>query len=141
SLRDAAAVFDAGGDKIAINSAALQNPSLITEIAHRFGSQAVVVAIDVKRNNEHSYDVFAAGGRKRTGREILSWVREAQERGAGEILLTSMNRDGTGSGFDCELTAAVAQAVHIPGIASAGAGVDERLSWRVRAGWAGATLA
>jgi cyclase len=141
SLRDAAAVFDAGGDKIAINSAALQNPSLITEIAHRFGSQAVVVAIDVKRNNEHSYDVFAAGGRKRTGREVLSWVREAQERGAGEILLTSMDRDGTGSGFDCELTAAVAHAVHIPVIASGGAGGVEHFAEVFQAGCADAALA
>jgi cyclase len=141
SLRDADAVFDAGADKIAINSAALQNPTLITEIAHRFGSQAVVLAVDAKRTDEAKYEVFAAGGRQRTGREVLSWVREAQERGAGEILLTSMDRDGTGSGFDCELTAAVARAVHIPVIASGGAGTAQHFAEVFHTGCADAALA
>ncbi len=122
TLQDAMAVFDAGADKVAINSAALHNPALIETIANRFGSQAVVVAVDAKQMAEGSYEVFAAGGRKRTGRDVIGWVREAQERGAGEILLTSMDRDGTASGFDCMLTGSVVDAVHIPVIASGGAG-------------------
>lgn len=122
SLQDAAWVFDAGADKVAVNSAALHDPALITRIAQRFGSQAVVVAIDARRSNGGAYDVFASGGRIRMELDISAWAREVQERGAGEILITSMDRDGTGCGFDCELTAAVAQAVRIPVIASGGAG-------------------
>ena len=122
SLQDAASVFDAGADKVAVNSAALHDPALITRIAQRFGSQAVVVAIDARRSDRGGYDVFASGGRTRMEVDVVAWVREVQERGAGEILITSMDRDGTGSGFDCELTAAVAQAVRIPVIASGGAG-------------------
>jgi imidazole glycerol-phosphate synthase subunit HisF len=140
SLQDACDVFEAGADKVAINSAALQGPDLITRIASRFGSQAVVVAVDAKRTGE-TCEVFAAGGRKRTGRGVLAWVREAQERGAGEILLTSMDRDGTASGFDCELTAAVAAAVHIPVIASGGAGNPQHFIEVLRDGCADAALA
>lgn len=121
TLDDAAAVFDAGADKVAVNSAAVADPSLITRIAERFGSQAVVVAIDGRRNGNGA-EVFVAGGRKPAGREVVQWAREAEQRGAGEILLTSMDRDGTRVGFDCALTAAVAEAVQTPVIASGGAG-------------------
>lgn len=124
TLDDAAQVFEAGADKISINSAAIARPELISEIANRFGSQAVIVAVDGKRgdNPPEAAEVYVAGGRTPTGREVLQWVHEAEERGAGEILLTSMDRDGTGIGFDCELTAAVAGEVSIPVIASGGAG-------------------
>jgi imidazole glycerol-phosphate synthase subunit HisF len=122
-LSDAADVFDAGADKISINSAALADPFLISCIAERFGSQAVVVAIDAKRSaTGQQWDAFTCGGRTPAGRNVIEWAREAESRGAGEILLTSMDRDGTGSGFDCELTCAVADAVRIPVIASGGAG-------------------
>ncbi|MFZ0958336.1 MAG: imidazole glycerol phosphate synthase subunit HisF [Candidatus Sulfotelmatobacter sp.] len=121
TVADAAAVFDAGADKIAINSAAVHQPELITEVAMRFGSQAVVVAIDAKRRNS-SFEVFVNGGRVPSGRDVIQWARESEARGAGEILLTSMDRDGTRAGFDCELVRAVAQAVSIPVIASGGAG-------------------
>ncbi len=123
-LADAEAVFDAGADKIAINSAAVRDPALIGRIAARFGSQAVVVAIDARRKkNDHGgFEVFVAGGRTPTGRDAILWAREAADCGAGEILLTSMDRDGTKAGFDCELTQSVADAVSIPVIASGGAG-------------------
>jgi len=120
-LEDAASVFEAGADKIAINSAAVRDPALIGKIAGRFGTQAVVVAIDA-RKVDGSFEVFVAGGRVPTGRDAIQWAREAAARGAGEILLTSMDRDGTQSGFDCELVRAVAEAVSIPVIASGGAG-------------------
>jgi imidazole glycerol-phosphate synthase subunit HisF len=124
SLQDAAGIFEAGADKISINSAVLENPALIEEIAGRFGSQAVIVAIDARRGSAspQEAEVFAAGGRKPTGRKALQWAREAEQRGAGEILLTSMDRDGTRQGFDCELTEATAETVSIPVIASGGAG-------------------
>src|SRR5271168_1891646 len=109
TLEEAAAVFSAGADKISINSAALADPSLITCIAERFGSQAVVVAIDAKRCADTSrWEAFTRGGRTPTGRDAVEWAREAESSGAGEILLTSMDRDGTAAGFDCELTRAVA---------------------------------
>ncbi len=120
-LADAEAVFEAGADKIAINSAAVKDPSLIGKIAERFGSQAVVVSIDARRA-KGSFEVFVAGGRIPTGRDAIQWAREAAACGAGEILLTSMDRDGTKAGFDCELTQLVAGAVSIPVIASGGAG-------------------
>jgi|SRR5579872_2587579 cyclase len=123
TLEDAAAVFSAGADKISVNSAALANPKLITRIAERFGSQAVVLALDAKRRSEGSgWEAFTHGGRASSGRDAVKWAQEAESRGAGEILLTSMDRDGTGAGFDCELTCAVADAVRIPVIASGGAG-------------------
>ena len=124
-LSDASAVFDAGADKIAINSAAVKDPSLITKIAARFGSQAVVVAIDARRREgecEKTFEVYVAGGRTATGRDALVWAREAAACGAGEILLTSMDRDGTKTGFDCELVRIISDAVSIPVIASGGAG-------------------
>lgn len=125
SLEDAAAVFDAGADKVAVNSAALADPALIGRIAHRYGSQAVIVAIDALRvgnGNGASFGVKATGGRHSTGRDAVAWAAEAEQSGAGEILLTSIDRDGMRDGFDCELTRAVAGAVNIPVIASGGAG-------------------
>src|SRR5437879_5195641 len=140
TLEDAGAIFDAGADKISINSAAIADPSLITCIAQRFGSQAVIVAIDAKRGAS-GFEAFVAGGRTPTGHDAIEWAKEAEARGAGEILLTSMDRDGTGIGFDCELTKAVAQAVNIPVIASGGAGGAEHFVEVFRAGEADAALA
>jgi len=140
SLEDAEAIFDSGADKIAINSAAVADPSLITRIAEQFGSQAVVIAIDAKRTNGTA-EVFTAGGRKPTGRDALDWSREAERRGAGEILLTSMDRDGTNLGFDCELTAMIADAVQIPVIASGGAGSASHFIEVFERGHADAALA
>jgi cyclase len=139
-LDDAAAVFDAGADKIAINSAAVRDPTLIGKIAGRFGSQAVVVAIDA-RKSDAGFEVFVAGGRVPTGRDAVEWAREAAACGAGEILLTSMDRDGTQSGFDCELVRAVAEAVSIPVIASGGAGSARHFIDVFRDGRADAALA
>lgn len=143
TLQDAAGIFDAGADKISINSAAIANPALIGEIANRFGSQAVIVAIDAKRgeNTPQQAEVWVAGGRRPTGKKALEWAREAEERGAGEILLTSMDRDGTGKGFDCELTAAAAETVSIPVIASGGAGDAQHFVEVFSAGKADAALA
>jgi len=118
---DAAAAVDAGADKVSLNTAALTNPVLITALANRYGSQAVVVAIDAKRDGNR-FAVFARSGQDATPRDAVEWAREAQSRGAGEILLTSIDRDGTKAGFDCELTAAVSSEVSIPVIASGGAG-------------------
>jgi len=130
SADDAAQVFEAGADKVSVNSAALKNPQLIDDIGRSFGAQAVVVAIDARRDPEaadpvHDAQVFVQGGRKLAGRRVVEWAREAEQRGAGEILLTSMNADGMRTGFDCELTAAVSEAVGIPVIASGGAGTVE----------------
>ncbi|HTC79379.1 MAG TPA: imidazole glycerol phosphate synthase subunit HisF, partial [Terriglobales bacterium] len=121
SFEEAAALFDCGADKMTINSAAVVNPKLITTIAKRFGSQAVVVAVDAKRAGR-SYGVWVKGGTEPTDRDAVTWAREAQECGAGEIMLTSIDQDGMRSGFDCELTARVSEAVSIPVIASGGAG-------------------
>jgi cyclase len=139
-IEDAAAVFDAGADKIAINSAAVSEPALIGKIASRFGSQAVVVAIDAQKSGT-GFEVFVAGGRKPTGRDAIQWAREATACGAGEIQLTSMDRDGTRSGFDCELVRAVAEAVSIPVIASGGAGLARDFIEVFREGRADAALA
>ncbi len=141
SLEDADCVFDAGADKVSINSSALVNPGLITCIADRFGGQAVIVAIDAKRVGPNRYEAFAKGGKAPTGRDAMAWAREAEERGAGEILLTSMDRDGTGAGFDCELTRLVADAVRIPVIASGGAGSSAHFVEVFQAGHADAALA
>ncbi len=140
TLSDAAAVFDAGADKISINSAALADPGLISGIAERFGSQAVVVAVDAKRDRG-SWQAFTRGGRTESGRDAVEWACEAESRGAGEILLTSMDRDGTGAGFDCDLTRAVAEAVRIPVIASGGAGGAAHFAEVFRDGRADAALA
>jgi cyclase len=142
SRDEAMAVFDAGADKISVNSAALADPSLITRIAERYGSQAVIVAIDAKRiTGEAGFEAYARGGRKPTGRDAVAWAREAEERGAGEILLTSMDRDGTGAGFDCDLTRAVSEAVHIPVIASGGGGNTQSFVDIFQRGRADAALA
>jgi cyclase len=140
TLNDASAIFDAGADKISINSAAIADPSLITCIAQRFGSQAVIIAIDAKRTEDH-FAAWVSGGRVSTGRDAVEWAKEAEDRGAGEILLTSMDRDGTGKGFDCDLTRSIAQAVRIPVIASGGAGGSEDFVEVFRVGFADAALA
>ena len=139
-LSDAEAVFEAGADKIAINSAAVKDSSLIGKIAARFGSQAVVVAIDARRG-KGGFEVFIAGGRTPTGRDAILWAREAAACGAGEIMLTSMDRDGTQAGFDCELVQLVADAVSIPVIASGGAGSPQHFIEVFRDGRADAALA
>jgi imidazole glycerol-phosphate synthase subunit HisF len=133
SVADAQAVLDAGADKISVNSAAVARPDLLDELADRFGAQCVVLAIDAKRAGD-SWEVFVAGGRTATGRDVVDWAREGTERGAGEILLTSMDRDGTNDGYDLALTAAVADAVSVPVIASGGAGELEHLADALRAG-------
>lgn len=141
SLEEAAVVFDAGADKITLNSAAVADPSLITRIAHRFGSQSVIVAVDVRRTSGGDAAVYVSGGRVCVGRGALEWIHDAEERGAGEILLTSMARDGTREGFDCELTAAAATGVKIPVIASGGAGNVQHFVDVFVAGRADAALA
>jgi cyclase len=140
TLQDAEAVFDAGADKVSVNSAALRRPELIDEIGSRFGAQAVIVAIDGRRNGIHA-EVFVEGGRKATGRHVVEWAREAEQRGAGEILFTSMDADGTRAGFDCELTAQVSESVRIPVIASGGAGNAAHFSDVFLRGKADAALA
>src|SRR5262245_60396044 len=127
SLDDARAMMDAGADKVSINTAPLRDPDLITRIANVYGSQAVVVAIDAKRS-DGGYAVFSRSGTARESRDAVAWAREAESLGAGEILLTSIDRDGTKSGFDCELTRAVSDAVRIPVIASGGAGVPDHFA-------------
>jgi len=134
SVQDAQAVLDAGADKISINSAALARPELIDELAATFGAQCVVLAIDAKASGESGWEAYVAGGRTPTGRDAVAWAGEAVERGAGEILLTSMDRDGTNAGYDLPLTAAVAEAVGVPVIASGGAGRLEHLVEAVDAG-------
>jgi cyclase len=176
SMDDASAVFDSGADKVSINSAALNDPALITRLATRYGSQAVVVAIDSKRRGLESerataseprerrgdfggpaseraggsggakppglwFEVYARSGRDATGRDAVAWATEASSRGAGELLVTSMDRDGTRAGFDCELTAAMSSAVNIPVIASGGAGEPAHFVDVFKAGRADAALA
>jgi cyclase len=137
---DAAAAIDAGADKVSLNSAALEDPSLLTRLASRYGSQAVVVAIDAKRAAGR-FPVFSRSATVAANREAVEWAREAESRGAGEILLTSIDRDGTRSGFDCELTAAVSTAVSIPVIASGGAGTFDHFAEVFTTGHADAALA
>ena len=164
SVEDAQAVLDAGADKVSVNSAALERPELISELAGVFGSQCVVIAIDAKRRTRvakahapsphisagaaeemgvggEAWDVYVNGGRKRLeGREAVDWAKEATELGAGEVLLTSMDRDGTTDGYDLELTRAVAEAVSVPVIASGGAGELDHLVDAVTDGHADAVL-
>ena len=137
---DAAAAIEAGADKVSLNTAALSDPNLITTLAKRYGSQAVIVAIDAKRQ-DNQFAVYARSGQAGTKRDAVEWAREATGRGAGEILLTSIDRDGTKSGFDCEMTAAVSDAVNIPVIASGGAGTFEHFAEVFGAGHADAALA
>ena len=122
TLEDARTLLLAGADKVSVNSAAVARPELISELADHFGSQAVVLAIDAKRSGPAKWEVYVAGGRKPTGLDAVAWARRGQQLGAGEILLTSMDADGTKAGYDIELTRAVGEAVSIPVIASGGAG-------------------
>src|SRR5688572_22871016 len=141
---DAAAAIEAGADKVSLNTAALDNPELITTLANRYGSQAVIVAIDAKAirpADTTRYEVFARSGRTAANRDAVEWARQATSMGAGEILLTSIDRDGTKAGFDCELTAAVSDAVNIPVIASGGAGTFEHFAEVFTIGRADAALA
>jgi cyclase len=135
SVADAQQVLDAGADKVSVNSAAVARPELIDELAEHFGAQCVVLAIDAKaRSGADGWEVFVAGGRTPTGRDAVAWAREGVGRGAGEILLTSMDRDGTKDGYDLGLTRAVAQAVDVPVIASGGAGDLDDLVAALQAG-------
>jgi cyclase len=140
SESDAAAAIDAGADKVGVNSAALADPGLLTRLAARYGSQAVVVAIDAKRVDAR-FQVFSRSGSTPTPRDAVEWAIEAEARGAGEVLLTSIDRDGTRSGFDCELTSAVSTAVSIPVIASGGAGTFDHFTEVFTVGRADAALA
>jgi cyclase len=141
STADAQVVLDAGSDKVSVNSAAVERPELIGELAEVFGAQCVVLAIDARKRADGSgYEVVVQGGRRETGREAVEWAREGVERGAGDILLTSMDRDGTEDGYELELTRAVADAVEVPVIASGGAGNLDHLVEAVEAGRADAVL-
>ena len=137
---DAAAAVDAGADKVSLNTAALNNPALISTLARRYGSQAVIVAIDAKRLGD-GFGVFVRSGTADAARDAVEWARQAESRGAGEILLTSIDRDGTRAGFDCEMTAAVSRAVSIPVIASGGAGTFDHFVDVFTRGAADAALA
>jgi cyclase len=134
SVADAQAVLDAGADKVSVNSAALERPGLIDELAGVLGAQCVVLAIDAKAEGDGRWSAYVAGGRTATGRDAVAWAREGVERGAGEILLTSIDRDGTTDGYDVALTSAVSQTVAAPVIASGGAGELEHLAAALRAG-------
>ncbi|MFC3928387.1 imidazole glycerol phosphate synthase subunit HisF [Streptococcus caprae] len=127
SVEDMNKMLKAGADKVAVNSSALANPRLIKDCAEKFGNQCVVVAIDAKKEDDGSWHVYVAGGRKDTGRDLIDWAQEAVQLGAGEILLTSMDKDGTKSGFDEDMLNAVAQVVDVPIIASGGAGNLEHM--------------
>ena len=140
SLEDAEAAIEAGADKVSVNTAALADPSLITRLAGRYGSQAIVVAIDAKRQ-DGGFAVYSRSGSTAAGREAVEWAQQAEARGAGEILLTSIDRDGTREGFDCPLTAAVSRGVSIPVIASGGAGTFQHFLDVFTSGYADAALA
>lgn len=134
-------LLDAGADKVAINTAAVFDPELVSRAADKFGNQAIVVAVDAKLTDEGRYEIFTHGGRKPTGKEALAWCREMAERGAGEILLTSMDRDGTGKGYELELTSMISQGVRVPVIASGGVGKLQDLADGFAKGGADAVLA
>jgi imidazole glycerol-phosphate synthase subunit HisF len=140
SVADAQAVLDAGADKVSVNSAAVRRPELVGELAEHFGAQCVVLAIDARREADGGYQVYTAGGRSPAGLDAIRWAREGVERGAGEILLTSMDRDGTEHGYELALTGAVAGAVDVPVIASGGAGTLDHLVEAVREADADAVL-
>jgi cyclase len=140
SREDAQAVLDAGADKISVNSAALARPELLSELAETFGAQCVVLAVDARRRDDGTYEAYVNGGRTPTGRDAVEWVREGVERGAGEILLTSMDRDGTEEGYELELTRRASDAVEVPVIASGGAGTLDHLVEAVEQGGADAVL-
>ena len=141
SVEDVRRLLNAGADKISINTAALQNPRLVADASARYGAQCIVVAIDAKRAGDGRWEVYTHGGRKTTGRDAVEWAVEVERLGAGEILLTSMDRDGTRQGFDLELTRAVSDAVGIPVIASGGVGTLQHLADGVTLGRADAVLA
>jgi cyclase len=141
TVADADELLRAGADKVAVNTAAVSDPALLSRLAERFGSQAVVLAIDARANGEGGFEVFVRGGRTPAGRDAVVWAREGVERGAGEILLTSMDRDGTKDGFDLRLTRAVAEAVRVPVVASGGCGSVAHLEEVLREGRASAALA
>src|SRR5215211_6948189 len=136
SVEEAQAVLDAGADKVSVNSAAVRRPELISELADVFGAQAVVLAIDARRRTDggDGYEVYVAGGRTPTGRDAVEWAREGAERGAGEILLTSMDRDGTQDGYDTTLVEAISGAVDVPVIASGGVGEPRHVVEGLQAG-------
>jgi cyclase len=141
SVADAQSVLDAGADKISVNSGAVARPELLGELAEVFGSQCVVLAVDARRRDAApGFEVWVSGGRANTGRDAVAWIREGVERGAGEILLTSMDRDGTEAGYDLELTRLASQAVDVPVIASGGAGTLDHLVDAVKEGLADAVL-
>ena len=140
-VEDVRKLLNAGADKVSINTAAVEDPSLVEEAAGRFGSQAIVVAIDARAREGGGWEVYTHGGRKARGIDAVEWARAMAERGAGEILLTSMDRDGTKSGFDLELTHAVSSAVPVPVIASGGVGTLEHLALGIERGGADAVLA
>ena len=141
SIEDMRGILRAGADKVSLNTPALKNPELITQGARIFGSQCIVVAIDAKRTASGRYEAYVNGGRVNTGKDVLEWAREAEALGAGEILLTSMDRDGTKDGYELELTRLVSDAVSIPVIASGGVGTLEHLYEGLTAGGASAALA
>lgn len=141
SADDFRELLSAGADKIAVNSAAIKNPSLITEAAAKFGAQCVVLAVDAKRNAAGSWDVYLNGGRVNTGLDAIEWIKKAVSLGAGEVLLTSMDKDGTKSGYDIELTRRAAEAVNVPVIASGGAGKMQDFADVLTEGKADAALA
>lgn len=141
SVDDIRKLLLCGADKVSMNSSAVERPALIKEGAEKFGSQCIVVAIDARRNPEGSFDVYVKGGRENTGRDAIKWAQEVASLGAGEILLTSMDKDGTKSGFDLQLTRDIADAVNIPVIASGGVGTLDHLVDGVKQGHASAVLA
>jgi len=139
-LDDVRRLLNAGADKVSINTSAVQNPALVSEASNKVGNQCIVVAIDAKRKGA-SWEVYTHGGRQATGLDVVQWAQQMQQRGAGELLLTSMDRDGTRDGFDLALTRAVSDAVDIPVIASGGVGTLEHLAQGVIEGGADAVLA
>ena len=141
TVDDVERLLRAGADKVSINTAALRRPGLIDECAARFGNQAIVIAIDAKRRGDGTWEVYSHGGRSPEGKDALAWCREVADRGAGELLLTSMDRDGTGSGYDLELVRAVVDAVTVPVIASGGVGTLDHLADGLALGGAAAVLA
>ena len=140
-VADVRRLLNAGADKVSINSAAVMRPDLVSEASAKYGSQCIVVAIDAKQTSLGHWDVFTHGGRKNTGKNVLEWAKEVVERGAGEILLTSMDRDGTKNGFDIELVRMISDGVSVPVIASGGVGTLEHLAQGILQGHADAVLA
>jgi cyclase len=141
AVEDVRRLLNAGADKVSINTSAVTNPQLVEDAAQKYGSQCIVVAIDAKRTGENKWEVFTHGGRKATGLDAIEWARKMNQLGAGEILLTSMDKDGTKSGFDLALTRAVSDAVNIPVIASGGVGGLQDLADGIKLGHADAVLA